>query len=146
MTSISPFHGLYALWITVKVFQCGLGMSSFFTVRQCQIHRPSWQNFDVYGVTKQAVFNVHITTVMLYSKCWWWWWWWWLLLLWIRTLCHACVKGDKDFPPRAVRAYHDKPQPTHEKHRGWGGGGGGGREDLWGGGGGQAPQNIHQPR
>lgn len=41
----------------------------------------------------------------------------------------AVTKGDKDFPAQAVKAYHDKPQPTHEKHR-------------------AAPvqQNIHQPR
>jgi len=25
------------------------------------------------------------------------------------------AKGDKDFPAAAVKAYHDKPQPTHEK-------------------------------
>ncbi|XP_076459035.1 death-associated protein 1-like [Babylonia areolata] len=42
----------------------------------------------------------------------------------------AMTKGDKDFPAQAVKAYHDKPQPTHEKHRG----------------GCQVPQNIHQPR
>lgn len=28
----------------------------------------------------------------------------------------ALSKGDKDFPPEAVKAYHDKPLPTHE-HR-----------------------------
>lgn len=40
----------------------------------------------------------------------------------------AQTKGDKDFPPQAVKIYHDKPQPAHEKPRG-------------------TPQhNIHQPR
>ncbi|KAK7483797.1 hypothetical protein BaRGS_00025013 [Batillaria attramentaria] len=40
----------------------------------------------------------------------------------------AVTKGDKDFPPEAVKVYHDKPMPTHAKPR--------------------APQiqHIHQPR
>ncbi|KAL8587720.1 hypothetical protein ACOMHN_020938 [Nucella lapillus] len=42
----------------------------------------------------------------------------------------AQTKGDKDFPAQAVKVYHDKLQPTHEKQRGTG----------------QVPQNIHQPR
>ncbi|XP_025094190.1 death-associated protein 1-like [Pomacea canaliculata] len=29
----------------------------------------------------------------------------------------AVTKGDKDFPPQAVKHFHTKPQPTHEKPR-----------------------------
>ncbi|XP_033629395.1 death-associated protein 1-like [Asterias rubens] len=27
----------------------------------------------------------------------------------------ALSRGNKDFPPDAVRAFHDKPQPSHQK-------------------------------
>ncbi|XP_052079422.1 death-associated protein 1-like [Mytilus californianus] len=39
----------------------------------------------------------------------------------------ALSKGDKDFPPEAVKAYHDKPLPTHDNRPN------------------QKPQIIHQP-
>ncbi|XP_061170218.1 death-associated protein 1-like [Saccostrea echinata] len=29
-------------------------------------------------------------------------------------LSGAVTKGDKDFPPEAVKSYHQKPLPTHE--------------------------------
>ena len=39
----------------------------------------------------------------------------------------ALSKGDKDFPPEAVKAYHEKPLPTHDSRTS------------------QKPHIIHQP-
>ncbi|XP_074651059.1 death-associated protein 1 homolog [Tubulanus polymorphus] len=30
------------------------------------------------------------------------------------VIAGSVTKGDKDFPPAAVKAYHEKPQPTHD--------------------------------
>lgn len=41
----------------------------------------------------------------------------------------AVTKGDKDFSAQALKSFHEKPQPQHDKPRPV-----------------QAPHNIHQPR
>ena len=43
------------------------------------------------------------------------------------SITNCYFQGDKDFPPEAVKAYHDKPQPTQD------------RRPI------QKPHNIHQP-
>ena len=62
--SVSSFGGRF--WHVLVCLSAG---------RQHQIHRPSWQNFDVYGDTKQVVLkgSYKITAFMLCSKwcCWW---------------------------------------------------------------------------